>query len=458
MTRQRLFSRGNAVQALWDAVRTSLWFLPAILGVAALALTWGALALDEWLGQGPDESFPSLIYVSEPAQARELLATILTSIITMASLVFSITMVVLTLAASQFGPRLIRNFMGRLQTQLVLGTFVLTIIYSLLLLASIGPGESGETNAYLSVTLAIGLAVICVGLLVLYIHDLARSIMSETLIEAVGCELDQGVRDLRPLGQAEDPEQALPDDFDERAALCVVEASGYVQAIEFEQIMEAARSADVLVGLYLRAGDFAIPNGRAFGIYPAEHATPELARTIATSITLGVHRTPVQDLEFSIRHLVEIAVRALSPGINDPYTAVSVINRLSASWPALMERAVPRGVFHDDEGNLRVICPRPTYAGLLNASFSQIRQNGADKPLILIHLLNALKAIGYCACVDEQRAALLAQVDAIVEDARREIRNHADLKDVEHRARQTMEELEDSNKAQDVVAAQPRPL
>lgn len=414
MTRDRLISRDNAAWALWDGVRTSLWFLPSIMGIAALALTMAALALDDWLGHGPDETFPSLIYVSEPAQARELLATVLTSMITMASLVFSITMVVLTLAASQFGPRLIRNFMGRLQTQIVLGTFVMTIIYSLLLLASIGTSETGETKAYLSVTLAVGLAVICVALLVLYIHQLGSSIMSETLIEAVGWELDQGIRELRPLGKTTDPEVALPDDFDERAALCRVEASGFVQAIEFEGILDAARSADVLVGLFLRAGDYAIQNGRAFGIYPAERATPELARAIAKSITLGVHRTPVQDLEFSIRHLVEIAVRALSPGINDPYTAVSVIHRLSAVWTRLLDKAVPNGVFHDDDGRLRVVCPRPTYAALLNASFSQIRQNGADKPLILIHLLQAFKAISYCARTEEQRIALREQVDAVL--------------------------------------------
>lgn len=214
-----------------------------------------------------------------------------------------------------------------------------------------------------------------------------------------------------------------------------------MQAIEFEGILEAAQSADVLVGLYLRAGDFAIQNGRAFGIYPAERATPELARTIATSITLGAHRTPVQDLEFSIRHLVEIALRALSPSINDPYTAISVIHRLSAPWPRLMNSAVPPGVFHDEEGDLRVVCPRPTYAALLNASFSQIRQNGADKPLILIHLLKTFKAVGYCARTDEQRTALREQIDAVLEDAQREIFNHADLEDVKQHAQRALDEL-----------------
>lgn len=437
------FSSGNAARAVWDAVRTSLWFLPAIMGSLAPALTSAARAVDSRLGTGPDEGFPALIFVSEPEQARELLTTILASISTMASLVFSITMVVLTLAAGQFGPRLVRNFMGRLQTQLVLGTFVMTIIYALLLLSSIAPDEG--LTPYLSVTLAIALAVLCVALLVFYIHQLARSIMSETLIEAVGRELDKGVRALPVLGDQASPEEALPDDFRQKAALFGVKTFGYVQAIEIRRIVEAARKADVVVGLYLRAGDFAIENGQAFGIYPAERATPELADLVTRSITLGAHRTPVQDLEFSIRHLVEIAVRALSPGINDPYTAVSAIHRLSAPWPSLMGRCVPSGVFHDNEGLLRVVCPGSTYAALLNASFSQIRQAGSEKPLILIHLLKALKAMAPCTRTDEQRRALRAEVQAILEDAGRDIRNRLDLRDVEQHAQRVLEDLHDQD-------------
>lgn len=441
MTGQGFLSRGNAARAAWDAVRTSLWFLPAVMGACAPLLTFLALSLDVRLGQSPQASLPGVIYVSPSGQARDLLATVLTSMITMASLVFSITMVVLTLATSQFGPRLIRNFMSRLKTQLVLGTFVTTIVYCLLLLSFIGPDDGGVMHAYLSVSIAIGLTITSVALMVLHIHALASSIMSETLIESVGRELDHGVRDLRPLGQAADPDEALPDDFDDRAAFFGVGASGYAQAIEVHRIIAAARSADVLVGLNLRAGDFVVQNGRAFGIYPADRATPRLVAAISGAITLGVHRTPVQDLEFSIRHLVEIAVRALSPGINDPYTAVSVINRLSASWCDLLQRSVPPGVFLDDAGVLRLVCPRPTYGNLLNASFSQIRQSGPDKPIILIHLLKALEAMHHCATTPDQHAALQDQVRAILEDARREIPNSADREQVSRQAQQTLEKL-----------------
>ena len=409
------------------------------MGLAAAGVTPVAAWIDGRLGSGPDESYPGFIYVSEPDQARELLATVLTSMITMASLVFSITVVVLTLAASQFGPRLIRNFMGSRQTQVVLGTYVMTIVYCLLLLSLVGWREGEGPFPYLSVSLAIALTIVSVGLLILHIHALATSIMSETLVEAVGQELDQGIAELRRLGDGDDPEAALPDDFEDGAAFSGPVKSGYVQAIEFGDIVAAARAADALVGLTFRAGDFITETGRGIGIHPRERASPELARTIAEAISVGVHRTPVQDLEFSIRHLVEIAVRALSPGINDPYTAVAVIHRLTASLSRRMEKAVPQGVFRDEDGAVRVVCPRPTYATLLSASFDQIRQNGTDKPLILIHLLQAVGQIARSARTEEQRRVLEEQVRSIAADAERAVANPSDLTDVMKQVRQARE-------------------
>lgn len=439
---------GNVLRALRDVLRTSLWPIPAIMGLAAAVLAPLAAWVDGRLGSGPDESYPFFIYVSEPDQARDLLAAVLTSMFTMTSLVFSITMVVLTLAASQFGPRLIRNFMGSRPTQVVLGTYVMTIVYCLLLLSIVGWREGQGPFPYLSVSVAIALTLVSLGLLVFFLHALATSIMSETLIETVGQELDQGIAELRPLGEGEDPEAALPGDFHDQASFSAPAKSGYVQVIEFGTIVEAARAADALVGLHFRAGDFVTETRRGIGIYPPDRATAELARTVAGAITVGVHRTPVQDLEFSIRHQVEIAVRALSPAINDPYTAVAVIHRLTASLSRLMDKALPQGVFRDEDGAVRAVCPRPTYATVLSASFDQIRQSGAGKPLIMIHLLQAVEQIAHCARTEEQRAALSEQVRDILADAEREVTNPADLSDVRSHVRAVIEAIEGGNRAQ----------
>jgi uncharacterized membrane protein len=164
-------------------------------------------------------------------------------------------------------------------------------------------------------------------------------------------------------------------------------------------------------------------------------------RTVAKGITVGVHRTPVQDIEFSIRHLEEIAVRVLSPGINDPCTAVAVIHRLTASLSRLMDEALPQGVFRDQDGTVRAICPQSSYASLLSASFDQIRQNGADKLLIVIHLLQASEQIARCARTDAQRAALGEQARDILADAEREAASPSDLSDVVEEMRQAREAI-----------------
>lgn len=417
----------------WDALRTSFWFVPALMALGAIGVAAAVPWMDGRFGTGAGARAPWFVYVSEPDQARDLLSTLLSSMITMASLVFSITMVVLTLAAGQFGPRLIRNFMASPQTQFVLGTFVATIVYCLLALASIGWRDGEGPFAYVSVTLAIGLALASVGLLVVYVDALARSIMSETVIEQVGRELDDALAELDPLEVRErgNPEAALPEDYERRAAFFGPTRAGYVQGIEFEDIVEAAQQADVLVGLRFRAGDFVVEGSEGIGIYPGERSSDRLAEAVRRAVIVGVHRTPVQDPDFSIRHLVEIAVRALSPAINDPYTAVSVVNRLSASLSRLMGRAMPRGAYFDRDGVLRVLCPEPTYGSILGAAFDQIRQNGGDKPVIVIHLLT-------------QREALREQVRVIVEAAERRIEGPSDLAAVGRRADRGREALDDA--------------
>ena len=433
------------LRTCWDALRTSFWFLPALMGLVALVMAAVAPSIDGSLGTRG----PWFVYVSAPEDARNLLGNLFSSMITMASLVFSITMVVLTLAASQFGPRLIRTFMASRRTQLVLGTYVMTITFCLLCFASIGWRQGEEPFPYLSVTFAIALTLLSVALLIVHIHALARSIMSETIIGLVGRELDDGIEDLVPLGEGpgDDPEAALPDDFAEKAARSGLRQAGYIQAIEFAEIVRIAQDSDVLVGLYFRAGDYVIEGGKGIGIYPTERAGPDLHEAIARTITVGTHRTPAQDLEFSVRHLVEIAVRALSPGVNDPYTAAAVINQLSASLGRLMNRELPRGVFSDAEGTMRVICERPTYASLLGASFHQIRQNGGDKPLILIHLLDAIERIASRARTESQREALREELRRVSDTAEREIDDPADLATIRKRALVASRALDDLDAA-----------
>ena len=441
MDRLRISGR---LRTVWDGIRTSFWFVPSIMmasgaGIAAAAI-WVDLNL---LGSG--QHSPWWIFVSSPTDARAVISTLLSSMITMTSLVFSITMVVLSLAANQFGPRLIRNFMASSSTQIVLGTFVMTILYCLIVLSSAGWRGSEGDSAFATVTVAIALMAVSAALLVLFIHTLARSIVSESVIERVGSELDDILELLDRLDQASgdsEPEDVLPTDFEQRAIRFGLKKAGYVQSIEFDSLVEAGSTFDVMIGLYFRPGDYLAQDGRGIGVCPSEKNTPELREKILKAIAVGVHRTPVQDIEYSIRHLVEIAVRALSPGINDPYTAVAVVHRLSASLSRLMKRALPPGVFRDKTGTVRVVCPRPRYATIIGAAFDQIRQNSADKPLVVIHQIEALSRIGEHAELPCQREALRQQLRLLSDDAKREIVNPSDRDAVSSRADKAMQMLE----------------
>ena len=416
--------RSSRLRTGWDSIRTSFWFVPSLMMVAATGLAAVGFWLDFRFAGRDAQAVPWWVYVSSPDDARTVLSTLLSSMITMTSLVFSITMVVLSLAASQFGPRLIRNFMASPQTQTVMGTFVMTILYCLIVLASIGWRGSEGLSAFSTITIAIALMGVSVVLLVMFIHTLARSIVSETVIERVGRELDDTLDGLEPLPSRwllDEPENALPEDFEQRSARFGPEEPGYIQAIEFDQLIETARTCQIMIGLYFRPGDYVVEDGRGIAICPREHDSPALRGRILKAIIIGVHRTPVQDSEFSIRHLVEIGVRALSPGTNDPYTAVAVVHRLSASLSRLMGRALPPGVFRDGSGVVRVVCPRPSYASLARTAFDQIRQNGADKPLVVIHLLEAVARIAEHVSLSSQVEVLTEQLRVIEEDAGREI-------------------------------------
>ncbi|HVL73158.1 MAG TPA: DUF2254 domain-containing protein, partial [Beijerinckiaceae bacterium] len=298
------------VRATWDHVRTSLWFVPAVMTlIGGGGLTAAGLALDAALGT--DTAVPGWVYVASPDDARTILTTLLQSMMTMTSLVFSITMVVLTLAARQFGPRLVRNFMGSLATQVVLGTFVTTIVYCLLVLSAVGWRGQEGLFPYASVTIAIALSLVSVGMLVFFIHALSRSLFAEVVIERVGRELDGAQAELRPLApeDGEDPEQVLPADFADRARYFGPTIAGYVQAIEFERLVAIAAENDLFLGFHFRAGDYVAADGRGIGAYPGERIRPDLIEAINGAVVVGTQRTLVQDLEFPIRHLVEIVVR-----------------------------------------------------------------------------------------------------------------------------------------------------
>jgi uncharacterized membrane protein len=421
----------NRFLTLWDSVRTSLWLIPSILIVAGTGLAVFMLQVDAGYGS-EDQVRAWWINGGDGEDARNLLSTLLSAIITMASMAFSVTVVALTLAANSYGSRLIRIFRADLRTQTVLGIFTMTIVYCLIVLRSIHGKAPIPEVPHASVTVGTVLALICVLALIAFIQGVAHSMVADEVVRRVRRDLDKAVKDLPELDERA-PEHApgdLPADFDETAERIALPYEGYVQAVDYDEIVTWARKRDIIMRLDFRAGDFIVNGDRRVLLYPATGEPTKVRNEIGRFIVSGNERTPTQDLEFPIRHLVEIALRALSPGINDPFTATVVIDRLRGALSRVMGRQLPAETLRGESGRVRIYRQVTTYEGLLDAAFHQIRQAGSSHPAILIHLLEAIARIAEHTRLDEQRQALLRHARLIKAAADRDVAEAADRDDI----------------------------
>lgn len=373
---------------LVERVRTSFWAVPTLLALAAVVVARGAVAVDYRVTFG-ETAFDAWLYQASPRDARALLATLAGSMITVAGVVFSITIVALSFASSHIGPRLLRNFMRDRGTQVVLGTFVASFLYSLVVMATIR--GSADTNAVprLAVSLGIVLATASFGFLIYFIHHVSTSIQVDHVVAAVRRELDATVDRMYPRERAHEGADEPTFDGCEHALPSV--HSGYVQAVDYEHVAETAAKAGVRVRCSLRPGQFVVTGGE---LARADGALSEkLTEHFCKAFVVGSQRTGFQDVEHSIRQLVEIALRALSPGVNDPFTAISCIDHLGAALARIGPRPTPAWSRWSHAGELRVESPAVTFEGAMDAAWNQLRQHGAAQPAVAIRLLESLARI-----------------------------------------------------------------
>lgn len=410
---------------LWYWLRSSFWFLPSLMVLAAGLLALALLHLDESLLTRADAAH-WWAYRGGPEGARAILSTIASSMITVAGVVFSITVVVLSLASSQFGPRLIRNFMDDRASQVVLGTFVAAYVYCLLVLRSFGDQREALFTPYLSVHGGLLLALAGIGVLIFFIHRISSSIQANHVVAKVCRQLDQAIRRLYPeaLGEgdpeAEEDDVRQPDrDAWQTAQICQAAASGYFQRLDGDGLLEFARKHDALVWLEVRPGDF-ITRGVELARIQAPCRIPEdEVRRLAGLFILGAERTTEQDLEYAVSQLVEIAVRALSPGVNDPFTAKTCIDWTGVALATLADRKMPSAVRRDADGRPRIAAKTFTFAGFADAALNQIRQHAASDVAVSIRLLEMLAAIGPTVRRSADRRELLRHARMIHGASRR---------------------------------------
>lgn len=396
---------------VWDSIRTSLWALPLAMVIVASLLAVAALRADIDIGSDP----VWFLYSGSAKQAPQFLGNLVSAMITMATLAISITMVVLTLAAQQLGPRLIRNFMSDWQTQASLGLFTATVVYLLLVLRSIF--GDGDDVANLAITIGTALVLASLASLLLFVHHLAHSIIADNIINKVGEALDDDIARMLPERDAKRP-PPFSSDSPATGTIPVV-TGGYIQAVDIDALVRHAAKANAVIELQARPGHHAVP-GTTLALVSPQIAAKNLAKPVQSAFVTGQTRTAVQDLEYSIHQLVEIALRALSPGINDPFTAIAVLDRLTLSLRLVMTRGAAQARYADDKKIVRVVAQVSTFTGLTDAAFNQIRQTGSANAAILIRMADNIGQLLHLA--DEtQRPALAKHLRLVAEAGARDI-------------------------------------
>ena len=395
----------------WDRIQSSFWFVPAIMSGCAVVLAISTVALDravtdEWLQS------QKWAYTGGAQGASLVLSTIAGSMITIAGVVFSMTLVALSLASSQLGPRLLRNFMRDAVNQTVLGTFVATFIYCLLVLRTIRHADETLFVPHLSVTLGVLLALVSIGVVIYFIHHVSVSIQADEVVARIGEELVEEIDRLFPelLENAKLPaalKWAVPENVGQNSRPVLAASDGYLQRIDTERLIALAAEEDGLFCLERRPGNYVVAGTPLLSASPIDRVTDELADKINGAFVIGRQRTSLEDVEFPVQQLVEIALRALSPGINDPFTAIACVDRLGSALCRLAQRAPSSSALFDENGRLRVIVRPATFEGLFDAAFTQLRQHSRSNASVMVHILETIVVIAAVTREGSYRKVLL---------------------------------------------------
>lgn len=403
-----------------DDLRDTFWIIPACC-VAAGALAAIALLSVDRFTEGGSELLPgALLYDGGASGARGLLSAVASSSITVAATVFSITIAALSLAAGQMGPRLLRSFTRDRGNQIVLGAFLGTFVYALLVLRSVRGSDEGDFIPHLSVSVALLLAIVCVGALVWYVDHMASRINVDTVLTLVSRDLEEAIDRLMSDDAAD-----MPPLEDAPGATTAVRAknSGYLQQLDAEGLATWAGENGVSIRVLFRPGAYVFPD---VTVARVTGTADGISEAVTDAMAFGDHRSTSADLEQSVRQLVEVALRALSPGINDPHTAIGVLDQLGSALCRVAPRHFPSRVY-ERNGRITLQVPTFDYDGLVDAMFNAIRQNAADQPSVLIRLLEVLTAVADVETNVARRGGLLRHAELVRSDAKRAVFNETDL-------------------------------
>ncbi len=428
-----MFGLPLASQWRREALRTNLWVVPMVEVLVAVALYFATHAIDRAVHEH-HLGLPSWLMFGSADAARQILTTLAAAVITVVGVVFSITIVTLTLASTQFGPRMLRNFIRDRGTQVTLGTFVATFVYATLVLISIGPGSGTMTFIpHLSISVSVALVGLSMGVLIYFIHHIAVSIQLPYVIASIAQDLWLAIEsetdgDLTQL-EAGPSVSELVRRMDEGGGPVPAPTSGYLQFIRHDSLIALAAEKGAVVRLHRRPGQFVVAGYPIATVWPPA-AADGFRHALRRAHICGPTRTLAQDLSFAVDQLVEIALRALSPAVNDTFTALTCIDWLGDGLCKITADWRPRRVLRDSHGYVRVITAEVQYASLVERAFEKIRQASRGMPAVMIRQLEALTKIAEYAHASDQTRVVLAQAEMIRRSSLTSLPEPQDVTDV----------------------------
>jgi uncharacterized membrane protein len=415
----------NELRLKWDRVRSSLWFFPGLLTLTGMTLAMITVRIDESVN--PEGRMQSLWLFSGGAEgARGVLSAIASTTVTVAATVFSIVVVAIQLASSQFTPRVLQSIMRDRVNQITLGAFLGTFTYSLLALRSVRSGTDNEEPFIpaLSVTVAFGLALICMALLILFIHHAARSMEAATVISRTAREARIVVDRVFPADSEPSPGVIELPSTPGASRLIAADRPGYLGAVDTGDLVQFAHEQNLIIRLEPVIGKYLLPGALLATVWRQPVATPDgdddapdddaIESKIRGMIHLYHDPGERSDLAYNVQRLADIALKAMSPGINDPTTARLCVDRIADVISRAGSREPAPDRYHDDAGVPRVLWQHDPWEDIVVIAFDQVGHYSASDLQVMLHLAFTLERI--CATVPEARAgALRAQARLVAE-------------------------------------------
>jgi uncharacterized membrane protein len=442
------------IRQLIEQIRSHILFTPGVLVLAAIALAVILVEMDRRLDSEMIREIP-WIFRAGASGARDVLTTIASAMAQLAGITFSVTIVALALRSQQFGPRLLRNFTRSRANQIVLGTFISTFVYALLVLRAVRDLDDSEIAdatfiPFLAVTFAILFALISLALFIVFIDRIVGSIQVNTIVDEAASETRNSIDRLfpEPVGEereeADDDEQLAPP---EDAVHIMASKTGYIQSIDADRLMRFATEADLVVHMIAPVGGFVVRDRPIAAVSPENHLTEKLENELSHVFAIGRNRSTREDPEFGLRQIVDIAVKALSPSSNDPTTAVTAVDYLGSLIIEFARRDIPDRLRRDEQGALRVVAVGPTFRSMTDLAFNQIREHTDGDVAVTLALIQALTRISSIVKSEGRRNILEEHLAKISRASAKNMVEPLDREQINHALRHVLETLGRSEKA-----------